>query len=137
LQFLVQITRQLHQEGVPLLLGSDAGVLLSPHGLATHTEMQLLQQAGLDSFAVLQAATIEPAKALGLAQLAGQIRPGYKADFIYSKENPISELSVLREPDAVMKSGRWYNKKQLKELRQQAIDGRSLVQELWLNLSDY
>ena len=137
LQFLVQITRQLHQAGVPLLVGSDAGALLSPHGLATHTEMQLLQQAGLDSFDVLQAATIEPAKALGLAKQAGQIRPGYNADFIYSKENPISELSVLREPDAVMKSGRWYNKKQLKELRQQAINGRSIGQELWLILSNY
>lgn len=137
LQFLVQITRQLHQEGVSLLVGSDAGALLSPHGLATHTEMQLLQQAGLDSFDVLHAATIEPAKALGLAEQTGQIQLGYKADFIYSKENPISELSVLREPDAVMKSGRWYNKKQLTELRQQAINGRSLGQELWLILSNY
>lgn len=137
LQFLVQIIHQLHEKGVPLLVGSDAGALLSPHGLATHTEMQLLQQAGLDSFAVLQAATIEPAKALGLAQLAGQIRPGYKADFIYSKENPIIELSVLREPDAVMKSGRWYNEKQLTEMRQQAINGRSLWLELWLILSNY
>jgi hypothetical protein len=137
LQFLIQITRQLYQAGVPLLVGSDAGALLSPHGLATHTEMQLLQQAGLDSFAVLHAATIAPAKALGLAEQAGQIRPGYKADFIYSKENPIIELSVLREPDAVMKSGRWYNEEQLKELRQQAINGRSLGQELWLILSNY
>jgi imidazolonepropionase-like amidohydrolase len=137
LQFLVQVTHQLHEKGVPLLVGSDAGALLSPHGLATHTEMQLLQQAGLDSFAVLHAATIEPAKALGLAKQAGQIRPGYKADFIYSKENPIIELSVLREPDAVMKSGRWYNKKQLTEMRQQAIKGRSLGQELWLILNNY
>ncbi|RVT42574.1 hypothetical protein EMM73_18660 [Rheinheimera sediminis] len=137
LQFLVQITRQLHEKGVPLLVGSDAGALLSPHGLATHTEMQLLQQAGLDSFTVLHAATIEPAKALGLTKQIGQIRVGYKADFIYSKENPIIELSVLREPDAVMKSGRWYNKKQLTELRQQAINGRSIGQELWLILSNY
>lgn len=136
LQFLLQITRQLHQAGVPLLVGSDAGVLLSPYGLAAHTEMQLLQQAGLDSFDVLHAATIEPAKALGLAKLAGQIRPGYKADFIYSKGNPISELSVLREPDAVMKSGRWYNKRRLTELRHQAIEGRSLVQELWGTLTN-
>lgn len=137
LDFLLQITRQLHESGIPLLVGSDAGVLFAPHGLATHTEMQLLQQAGLDSFDVLKAATIMPAKALGMAQQIGQIRQGYAADFIYTRQNPVYQLAALREPDAVIKRGRWYTAEQLAELRQQAIAQRSIWAELWVILSNY
>lgn len=45
------------------LLFRQIKMQLSPHGLATHTEMALMQQAGLSSIAVLRAATINAAKA--------------------------------------------------------------------------
>ncbi|NMP14795.1 amidohydrolase family protein [Thalassotalea sp. Y01] len=132
LNFLISITKKLHQSGVSLLVGSDSGVLLSPHGIATHNEMQLLQQAGLTSYEVLQAATINPAKALNMANEIGTIAPKYRADFIYSKSNPIEDLSVLQEPDAVVKSGNWYSQQQLQQIRNQAIESRSMWQEFWV-----
>ena len=129
LNFLLEITQRFHRAGIPLLVGSDSGVLLSPHGIATHTEMQLLNKAGLSNFEVLAAATINPAKALKLDDELGQIQPGFKADFIYSHDNPIDGLEVLIAPDAVIKQGEWYSKQQLIELRKNAIANRSLWQE--------
>ena len=130
LEFLKYITKVLHNNDIPLLVGSDSGVLLSPHGLATHNEMKLLEKAGLSTFDVLTAATINPAKALGLDHQTGKIYKGYKADFIYSPSNPTLDLSVLSEPTAVIKHGHWYSRETLNAMKDEAIKSRSFWEEL-------
>lgn len=127
---LQQIAKKLHDTGIPLLIGSDSGVLLSPHGLATHNEMRLLQEAGISAYDVLAAATINPAKALKLDQKVGKIAANYQADFIYSVSSPILNLSVLKEPAAVIKKGHWYSREMLKAMRDKAIEERSFWEEL-------
>ncbi|UTW60124.1 amidohydrolase family protein [Kordiimonas sp. SCSIO 12603] len=130
LAFLQLITKQAHEGGIPLLVGSDSGVLLSPHGLATHTEMRLMKEAGLDSYEVLAAATINSAKALGMENQIGQVVAGYNADFIYTASNPADDLSVLVEPAAVAKAGHWYTREKLDQLRVDAIKNRSFWEEV-------
>lgn len=130
LAFLIDITKKLNQNEIPLLVGSDSGVLLSPHGIATHKELKLLEQAGLSPYQALKAATINPAKALGLEKQMGQIKTNYQADFIYTLSNPIDNLSVLEMPMAVIKEGRWVSQQTFVKMRQDAIDSRSLWQEL-------
>ena len=129
LKFLQEITNNFHMNGIPLLVGSDSGVLLSPHGLATHNEMRLLTEAGLSNFEVLAAATINPAKALKLDKEMGKISENYNADFIYSAANPVLNLSVLKNPLAVIKNGHWYSRKALKAMRTEAIESRSFWEE--------
>ncbi|MCW8093339.1 amidohydrolase family protein [Alteromonas sp. ASW11-130] len=129
-QFLLDITKRLHESDVALLVGSDSGVLLSPHGLATHTEMALLQKAGLNSFDVLAAATITPAKTLAMDNKIGQVKANFSADFVFTKVNPVANLEALRTPDAVVKKGIWYSQKELQALRNKAIDERSIWQEI-------
>lgn len=130
LTFLQETTKQLHDSGVTLLVGSDSGALLSPHGLATHTEIHLMQQSGLSAFDVLAMATLNPALALGFENELGQIKPNYNADFILTRENPIENLSVLRNPDAVVKNGNWYSADELMQLRKRVFEERSLWEEL-------
>lgn len=130
LNFLQQITKVFHDEEITMLVGSDSGVLLSPHGLATHNEMRLMLESGLDVFDVLAAATINPAKALKLDNEIGKILENYQADFIFSKTSPLDDLSVLETPEAVVKNGYFYSKQALKELRDKAIESRSFWDEL-------
>lgn len=131
LNFLKQITKAFHDAGITLLVGSDSGVLLSPHGLATHNEMQLMFESGLPAFDVLAAATINPAKALNLDHQIGQIIENYNADFILSKNNPLEDLAVLESPAAVVKNGVYYSQETLVSMRADAIDSRSFWQELF------
>lgn len=130
LTFLKYITNVFHESGITLLVGSDSGVLLSPHGLATHNEMRLMHESGLSAFDVLAAATINPAKALNLDNQIGHILENYNADFILSKINPLHDLSVLESPRAVVKSGVFYPDTVLKQLRDNAIETRSFWEEL-------
>ncbi|HEY0894883.1 MAG TPA: amidohydrolase family protein, partial [Cellvibrio sp.] len=124
------ITWQLYQAEILLLVGSDSGELLSPHGLATHKEMELMQQAGLPTIAVLRAATINAAKALEKESQLGKVAIGFNADLILSKHNPLENLTTLQNPDAVVKQGRLFPKSELEQLRQKAIDERSFWQEM-------
>ena len=128
--FLQEITHELYTANLTLLVGSDSGVLLSPHGLATHKEMELLQQAGLASIAILRAATMNAAKALGKESRLGLIAPGYNADMIVSEQNPLENLRTLQNPEWVIKNGRVFSRTELEELRKKAIAERSLWQEL-------
>ncbi len=132
LNFLKQIVKALYDADVPLLIGSDSGVLLSPHGLATHNEMALFYDAGVDTFSILKYATVNAATALGLSTKIGQIKAGFNADFIYTQDNPIQKLSVLRNPDAVIKYGKWHSRSGLQSLRDQAVASKSLWSELKL-----
>jgi hypothetical protein len=136
LEYLIHITREIHDKSMPILVGSDSGVLMLPYGLGTHSEMALLLRAGLSSFEVIQAATVSPAKVLGLDSELGQIKRNARADFIYTRSNPTQDLTVLREPDAVVKKGRWYSAESLIAHRENAIRKRSLFKELWLLLSN-
>lgn len=135
--FLLTITRALHQADIPLLVGSDSGVLLSPHGLATHSEMQLLEQAGLSRFDVLAAATINPAKALGMEKAIGHLAKGFNAEFIYTQRNPLDNLDELVNPDAVVKQGTWFDAAKLAKLRNNAIANRSFWSELGTLIEAY
>lgn len=129
LKFLQLISKQLNDQDVRLLVGSDSGVLLSPHGIATHTEMRLMEEAGITTYDVLAAATINPAKALQLDDKIGKIALNMQADFIFTQANPMDDLSVLQASDAVIKNGQWYSREQLDQLREKAIDSRSFWDE--------
>lgn len=130
LAFLQEITRQLHEAEVTLLVGSDSGELLSPHGLATHTEMALMHEAGLPHIAVLRAATLNAAEALGKQSQLGQVAVGFNADLVLTQKNPLKNLAALKDPVAVIKNGRVFSRADLENLRNTAIKNRSFWQEM-------
>ncbi len=115
--FLLVIVAELHRQGVPLLVGSDFGTMFTLPGIATHNELDLLLQAGLPPADVLKAATIEAARVLGKERQLGSVEVGKKADLILTKQNPLINLSTLREPLMVLKDGHLLDKSSLKQLR--------------------
>jgi adenine deaminase len=135
--FLSTITKALSDNNIPILVGSDAGILLSPHGLATHNELRLLREAGLSNFSVLRSATILPAKALGKTKEIGQVKVGFKADLILTTNDPTIELSILEKPSVVIKGGHWLAKEELVQLQEHAIEQQSLWSELGVLIRNY
>ena len=86
------------------VVGSDAGVTLTPFG-ETWLELVMMQKAGLSQRDVLQAATVHSAAALGLQGSIGQIRPGYAADLIGTRGNPLQDLGALANVPWIMRDG--------------------------------
>ncbi len=94
--------RLLHRAGVPIVLGTDAGVL--PHG-SNAKELVALTQAGFSPLEALRAATLNAAALLGMSGI-GEIAPGAPADLVVVVGDPLRDLQVLAEPILVVKAGR-------------------------------
>jgi hypothetical protein len=116
-EYLLRIVKRLDEEGISLAVGSDAGTMYMPPGTSTHREMALMVEAGLSRASVLQAATLNAARTLGIEDRYGTVEVGRVADLVVAAANPLEDLSVLREPQAVIKAGQWISGEELAMLR--------------------
>lgn len=95
-----------HDSGVTICYGTD---LLGPLGQAQTREFSLRSRV-LPPLEVLRSATINPARLIGQEMGLGQIRPGFGADILIVKSNPLEDVTVLDDPEsniaAVIKEGR-------------------------------
>jgi hypothetical protein len=110
---LLMLTRELHDAGVPLLVGSDAFGALVP-GFAQHQEMELLVKAGLTPYEALQSATVTAARYLGEYDDAGTVEVGKRADFILLGSNPLEKIQNAADVHGVFTHGKWHSADDLK-----------------------
>lgn len=103
-------SKTLAEWGVPVGVGSDGGSQNDLHGLMTHRECELLQQAGLSPKEVLKAATQSGAIALGKLSELGTITPGKLADIVLLSANPLEDSRNLRKVERVMLDGKWVDR---------------------------
>ena len=94
-----------HQAGVRIVYGTDAGVY--PHGDNAKQFSYMVKQ-GMTSVEAIQAATIHAADVMGWGNQVGQINPGFFADIVALRDNPISNIQALEKIDVVIKGGQLY-----------------------------
>jgi hypothetical protein len=128
-EFHLKATRLLHEAGVPLIAGSDAGIFAIIPGRSMARELELLVEAGLSPREALASATRISAQILGFEQ-TGMIAPGYRANLVLLSEDPLANISAVEFPAAVMLRGQWMDRTKLQELREGARN-TSLIRSLW------
>ncbi|MEZ5556969.1 MAG: amidohydrolase family protein [Pseudomonadales bacterium] len=134
--FYRQATLMLHQAGVPLIAGTDAGIFTNIPGSSMTRELELLVESGLTAHEAIATATAVAGPALGLPD-RGQVAPGFRANLLLVAQDPLRDVSVLEQPEAVMIRGVWLDAAALARLRQGARDtsvlrtARRLAAMLW------
>ncbi len=118
--YLMKLTRLFYEQSVPLILGTDTGPNLTVPGATLHDEIALWQQAGIPNKQIIRAGTINAAKVLGLSDSTGQIKKGYKAEILFVKENPIKNISTLRNPAGIIHENQYFDRQSIKSLRELA-----------------
>jgi hypothetical protein len=73
----------------------DAGFIYTLYGFTYLSELELLQEAGFHPIDVIQCATGNNAKIMGLENQLGRVRQGFLADLILIDENPLANLKYL------------------------------------------
>jgi len=108
----MQNLERLHDAGVAIAAGTDAGNIGTPHGPALHREMELMREAGLSPREILRTATAGGAQLMGRAD-RGRLQAGLKADLLVLDANPLADIDHLFALHRVVKSGRVYRPQDL------------------------
>jgi imidazolonepropionase-like amidohydrolase len=105
----MRAAKTLHDAGVPLVIGSDAGnwpvIPYVFHAASTHREIELLAEAGVPTADVLTAATRVPARMLGIDRDVGTIEVGKRADLVVVDGDPLADMHALRKIRWTVKDG--------------------------------
>ena len=88
-----------------LLIGTDSGIPSMFHTDSTWREMALWVELGVSAMETIQAATLWPARFLGVEDDLGTLAPGRLADVIAVRGDPLTRMSALRDVDVVIKNG--------------------------------
>ncbi|MEE2776982.1 MAG: amidohydrolase family protein [Acidobacteriota bacterium] len=105
----IRITGMAIEEGVSVMVGTDANDTMIFPGFAIHDELERFALGGVAPMEILRAATTVPAGYLGRADLGG-IGPGKLADLVVLRANPLADISNSRKIEAVVVGGHVYNR---------------------------
>ena len=105
LRAYLETVRALHAAGVPIVAGTDNAVL----AFSLHRELELYVQAGFTPMEAIQAATLVPARVMGMSDEVGTLEVHKRADILIVDGDPLASISNLRKVDAVVTRGRIYH----------------------------
>ncbi len=94
--------RKAHEAGVPMVFATDAGIY--PHGMNA-IQFAYMVEWGMTPMEAIQAATSVAARYMGWKDRVGAIAPGLFADLIAVKGDPLKDISILENVEAVIKGG--------------------------------
>ena len=95
--------RLAHRNGVPIALGTDAGV--GEHGANGHEFTLLVTWGGLTAMQAIVAGTSGSAKLLGWDRNVGTLSPGKWADVVAVPGDPTRDITAMERASFVMKGG--------------------------------
>ncbi|HEY6757000.1 MAG TPA: amidohydrolase family protein [Nitrososphaera sp.] len=104
---VLQLTKMMYDNGVQILSGSDIPNFGLVPGASLHNELELLAEAGIKPLDVIEIATNNGAKALGIDDIVGTIQPEKQADMIVLSANPLENISNTKQIEAVMVDGKF------------------------------
>jgi len=93
----------MYRAGIPIEAGTDSMV-----GFALHRELELHVQAGIPPARVLQDATLNAARIMGMDRDLGSITAGKLADLTLVDGDPVANISDVRKTALVVKDGVLY-----------------------------
>ena len=101
---MVQVVGVLHRAAITVVAGTDQTV----PGYSLYREIELYVEGGFTPMEALQAATIVPARVMGLDKELGTIETGKRADLIVLDANPFDNIHNIRTVQYVITGGKMY-----------------------------
>lgn len=109
-----RLIKACSDNGVGLLLGSDAPQVFDVPGFSVHHELKYMVDAGLTPFQALQMGTMNVGKFYNNPDM-GVIKTGALADLILLNGNPLTDINQSKNINGVMLNGRWLSKEIIDE----------------------
>ena len=130
---VVATLRDMRAAGVPMMTGSDIGVLPLYPGESIHDELALfVRLLGMTPLEALTAATRIPAEFVGVGDSVGTITPGKLADLVVLGADPLANIANVRRIRGVMVGGKWFDRAALDELLTAAAHSEDVQRNDWI-----
>ena len=100
--------REFANKGGLVTTGDDAGYIYSMYGFGISRELELHEEAGFQPLEVIEHATWNGAKLIGMEDRLGKVREGFIADLLVVNGNPLENLKLLNPygADVMVVNGR-------------------------------
>jgi imidazolonepropionase-like amidohydrolase len=104
----MDVVLEFARKGGLVTTGDDAGYIYSLYGFGIARELELHQEAGFHPLEVIEHATWNGARLVGLDDRLGKVREGFIADLLVVDGNPLEDLRVLNPAgtDVLLVNGR-------------------------------
>ncbi|TVQ03390.1 MAG: amidohydrolase [Balneolaceae bacterium] len=103
-----KLTKELHDRGAPIVLGSDAPQFFNVPGFSIHHELEMMVTAGLTPYQVLVTGTRNAGIYFDMEDEFGTVEEGRHADLILLNSNPLENIEHVRDQEGVMVHGVWW-----------------------------
>jgi imidazolonepropionase-like amidohydrolase len=113
IQNRMRLLKVLNDDGVKILLGSDAPQRFSVPGFSIHREMKRMADAGMKPYDILRSGTYNVGLYLKEKDNFGTIEVGKRADLILLNANPLEDISNIARRSGVMVRGRWLSEREI------------------------
>lgn len=97
--------KRLHDGGVSVAAGTDAGNIGTLHGPSLFREFELMRDAGLTPREILTTATVGGARLMGREADLGRLESGRQADLVVLGGNPLDDITHTTDIHRVVKKG--------------------------------
>jgi imidazolonepropionase-like amidohydrolase len=97
---MVALLTRMHEAGIPIVAGTDGS------GIEIIRELEIYTQAGFTPAEALAAATIVPARLVGMEGHTGSIKVGKTADLALVQGDPSTHITDLRQTRIVVLDGK-------------------------------
>ena len=115
-----QVVGRMRRAGVEFIAGTDVMNPFCFPGFSLHDELALLVESGFTPLEALQAATINPARFLGMENRLGTIEAGKLADLVLLDANPLEDIRNTTKIYMVVANGRLFTQAMLKQMLDKA-----------------
>ena len=114
----VECAKMCREEGIPLGMGNDVGCPFILHYNFWRELCYFHKYTGATNAEALYTATLGNAKIVGIDKETGSIEAGKCADMIAVREDPLKDLSALRNVSMVVARGRLIKDPKVKKLKE-------------------
>lgn len=105
-----KLLQEMNEQGVRILMGTDAPQLFSVPGFSIHRELPHMEAAGMSPYEIIESGTVNVGAYFSNEDNFGTVAEGQRADLLLLNENPLEDIVHLQNHAGVMVQGKWYSR---------------------------